>query len=304
MLLLKPRKKTSELRILEYLHTRINLQPKDKHYYISLKKGYEGEKNFDLWTAKLQRDCIILNDLLLKINNTTFQIDSLIITTDQAYLYEVKNFEGDYIYDEQRDKFFTLSKQEIINPLHQMERCTSLLRKLLYKHGLNIPIEGNVVFINEAFTLYQAPTDKPIIYRSQLNKYFNQLDTISTPLSKNRFSLADKLKSLHFVDPQYNHIPPYHYEQLHKGIVCPKCNSLSMNIGRLKAICGKCGYEESIAEAVIRSTREFRLLFPEEKITSNIIQDWCRDIKSKKTISNILGQHFRTAGKNRWIYYE
>mgnify|MGYP001157843377 FL=1 len=305
MLLFKPRKKSSELLTLEYLNTRMSLSPKDKHYYISLKKGYEGEKKFDLWTENLQCECIILNDLLLKVNNTTFQIDALIITADKTYLYEVKNFEGDYIFDPRTNKFFFIkSKQEIINPLHQLERCESLLNQLLPKHGFNTPTKGAVVFINDEFTLYQAPPDEPIIFLSQLKKHFKNLNAISAPLSRHHFLLAEKLQSLHITEPPYKQIPAYNYEQLQKGITCRKCHSFSIHIKRLKAACEECGHEELIAEAVIRSVREFQLLFPEENITSNIIHDWCREIKLKKTISNILSQHFTARGNNRWIYYE
>jgi hypothetical protein len=303
-MLLKPRKKSAELLTLQYLSTRMNLQSKDKQHYLSLKKGYEGEKKFDIWTSKLQCDCIILNDLLLQMNHTTFQIDSLIITADRIYLYEVKNFEGDYIYDPKENKFFIKPNQEIINPLHQLERCESLLNQLLLKYGFHFPMSGAVVFIHDEFTLYQAPTDKPFIFLSQLRKYFTQLNATSTLLSKHHVSLGENLKSLHTTDDRYKQIPPYKYEQLRKGITCRKCSSFSVKIKRLHSICEACGCEETISDAVMRTVKEFQLLFPEKKITARIIQDWCRSVKSRKTITAILARNFRTAGENRWIYYE
>jgi len=165
-------------------------------------------------------------------------------------------------------------------------------------------VEGEVVFINDAFTLYQAPPDKSIIYLSQLKKYFKQMNGVSSPLSKHHFSLAEKLKSLHITEPRYKQIPPYSYEQLRKGITCRKCNSFSINIKRLHSICKSCGYEETIPDAVMRTVKEFQLLFPEKKITARIIQDWCQAVKSRKTITAILAQNFNAEGENRWIYYE
>ncbi len=76
-MLYKARTKSKELLIMELLNTRMNLSSTDKQYYHSLKKGYEGEVLFDALTEKLQCECFILNDLLLNINNTNFQIDSL-----------------------------------------------------------------------------------------------------------------------------------------------------------------------------------------------------------------------------------
>src|SRR5699024_2281035 len=110
-----------------------------------LSQGCEGEKMFDAWTEKLQCDCLILNDLLLESNNTTFQIDSLLITAKTIYFYEVKNFIGDYCFHE--DKFFKLPRYEITNPLHQLSRSESLLRHLLPKNGINLPTEGLLAFV-------------------------------------------------------------------------------------------------------------------------------------------------------------
>lgn len=95
----KPRKEPAELSILKLLDVRMNLSSVEKRYYFNLKKGYEGELQFDSLVEKLECDCLVLNDLLLKVNNTTFQIDSLIITADALYFFEIKNYEGDYYYE-------------------------------------------------------------------------------------------------------------------------------------------------------------------------------------------------------------
>src|SRR3546814_3760645 len=62
-------------------------------------KGYQGEVQFDRLTEKLQRDCHILNDLQLESNKSSFQLDSSLIFQDTYSLFEVKNFEGEYVYD-------------------------------------------------------------------------------------------------------------------------------------------------------------------------------------------------------------
>src|ERR1700748_3760767 len=94
----KSRTKSAELLILKSLNIRMNLSEKDKQHYFNLEKGYKGEVLFDSLTEKLHCECFILNDLLLNLNNSTFQIDSLIISPEAIYLFEVKNYEGDYYY--------------------------------------------------------------------------------------------------------------------------------------------------------------------------------------------------------------
>ncbi|WP_369413997.1 nuclease-related domain-containing protein [Aquibacillus saliphilus] len=120
----KSRTKSKELAILKLLHMRMNLTIKDKQHYLNLQKGYQGEELFDTLTEKLQCECLVLNDLLLEVNSTTFQIDSLIITQEKIYLYEVKNYEGDYLYES--DKLFKKPRLEVINRLHQLSRSESL----------------------------------------------------------------------------------------------------------------------------------------------------------------------------------
>ena len=80
----------------------MDLYSKDKQYYFSLKKGYEGEMLFDTFTEKLQCDCLVLNDLLFEVSNTTFQIDTLLIMHKKIYFYEVKYHEGDYYYEKDK----------------------------------------------------------------------------------------------------------------------------------------------------------------------------------------------------------
>ena len=214
----KSRNQSSELKVLESLNTRMNLSGKDKQHYFNLKKGYEGEILFDLLTKKLQCECLILNDLLLKLNNTLFQIDTLIITSEIIYLFEVKNFEGDYYCES--DRFFKKPNTEINNPLTQLSKGESLLRQLLQNLGFNIPICASVVFINPQFTLYQTPLNKPFIFPTQLITYFKKLHTPPSNLNKNHEILADKLISLHIEDSPYKLLPTYEYDLLRKGITC------------------------------------------------------------------------------------
>ena len=241
---------------------------------------------------------------MLEVNNTTFQIDSLIITADKTYFYEVKNYEGDYVYNPEKDEFIKKPQHKIVNPLHQMERGETLLNQLLFKNGFKIPIDAAVVFVNDEFTLYQALSDKPVIYPNQIRRYFNKLNSIPSKLRKHHHLLAEKLMSLHITNPTYKHIPPYSYEELRKGITCRGCRSFSLNIKWAMCVCEDCGCEELLSDAVMRAVIEFQLLFPEQKITSKIIHTWCQIVKTKRTISYILTQNFKVVGENRWTHYE
>lgn len=298
----KSRSESSELRILKSLNARMNLSDNDKQRYFNLKKGYDGEVLFDSETAKLQCECFILNDLLLKQNNTTFQIDSLIIHSETIYLFEVKNFEGDYYYES--DRLYKNPKSEITNPLIQLNRSESLLRQLLKNLGCNLPISASIVFINPEFTLYQIPLNKPFIFPTQIKKYLKNLNTIPSKLNSKHKILADQFISLHIKDSPFKQLPTYDYVQLQKGITCVKCTSFSIAVEGKKCVCRECGHEEMVETAVIRNVKEHKLLFPNRKITTNVIHEWCNEIKSKRIISNILIKNLKKVGVHQWSYYE
>jgi hypothetical protein len=303
MLLLKTRSASLELRALRSLNTRMILSETEKKHYLNLEKGYQGEVMFDKLTEQFQSNVIILNDLCLEFNHSIFQIDTLIICQNAIYSNEVKNFEGDFYYES--DSFKTMAKKEIKNPLDQIKRSKFLLRQLLQNIGIQLPIESYVIFINPEFTLYQTPLNAPIIFPTQLNRYLKKLNQTPSKLNNQHHKLANQLISMHQIVSPYTKLPTYKYEQLKKGILCPDCNSfITYSVGCRRIVCDRCGYKEDVASAVLRSVEEIKLLFPEEKITTNCVYEWCKVVESKKQIGRILKQSLKLKGYGQWTYYE
>nr|WP_106783978.1 nuclease-related domain-containing protein [Lysinibacillus timonensis] len=303
-MILKTRAESLELNILKSLNNRIILSEKDRQYYLNLKKGYEGELLFDTILEMLEGNYLILNDLLLKTNNNTYQIDSLLIMSDTIFVFEVKNYEGDFIYETTSDKIYTKTKIEIVNPLIQLKRTETLLHQLLQSFGFTIKIDTSVIFVNPEFTLYQAPMELPFIFPTQINRFIKKLNAKHSKITEKHQLIADKLLSLHMRESQNSKLPKFEYEQLKKGITCEACGSfLVSDMGR-SCVCKECGHIEEVSSAVIRSIKEFQLLFPNLKITTNIIYDWCQVIKYKKKIYRILERNLKMIGTNRWVVYE
>jgi hypothetical protein len=301
-MLYKARKESTELLTLRFLNRRMELEEKDRQYYLNLEKGFEGERQFDKYTEKLKCDCLVLNDLRLSVTNTTFQIDALVITDETAFLFEVKNHEGDFYLDRDRI-YYRKNKSEVSNPLIQLQRCESLFRQLIHSLGLSLSVTAFVVFIHPEFTLYQAPLNLPILFPTQLNRFFKELNTLPSKLSGKHKKLADKLLSLHMEKTPYTKLPTYKFEQLRKGIICTACGAFACNAEGRHIVCRNCGQEEDIYSAIFRTIQEFRLLFPEQKMTTAMMKEWCKIIESNSSIRKVLEDHFKTVGKRRWAYY-
>ncbi|MGI8386793.1 nuclease-related domain-containing protein [Robertmurraya sp. P23] len=301
-MILKCRTESDELLTLRSLNTRMTLTEKEKFHYSVLEKGFEGERKFDQLLEILQEERYILNDLLLEVNNSYFQIDSLIISQEAIYLLDVKNYQGDYYLDS--DKLYSVTTdREYKNPVTQLQRSATLFRQLLQSLKRNFLVEASVIFINPEFTLYQCPVDQPFIFPTQVNRFLKSLNQITSKLNDEQKKLAKKLISLHQPKNPFNRLPEYHYDHLQKGIYCKTCFSFAVSVKTDKFVCEKCGDLEKIPLGILRNVKEFMLLFPERKITTQSIYDWCQVDLCKKTIYRTLKKNYTPCGNTRDTYY-
>jgi hypothetical protein len=302
-MLVKSRVESLKIVLLRLINARMHLSEKEFSNYTYLKKGYEGEIKSDLWLEELSEDWLVIHDLLLEYNNSKFQIDTLLISHDKIYLLDVKNFEGDYYVE--GDKWYRSmsKKKEVKNPVHQLERCETLLRAFLRDLGYNVPLESYLIFINPEFHLYLTSINPSLVFHSQTNRFLKKLNSRPVKLNKRHLKLAEQLVSLHKVEPPYPRLPAYQYEWLEKGILCLLCFCFFTEIQGSRLTCGHCGYTEGVESAVLRSVTELTLLFPDRKITTKIVQDWCKIIKSEKTIRRILLKNYKLNRNGRSSYY-
>lgn len=167
-----------------------------------------------------------------------------------------------------------------------------------------LPIEGFVTFVNPAFNLYQSPLRAPIIYPTQLDSFLKKFNQIPSKMSGRHKKLAEQLISMHRIETPYSRSISYKYEQLKKDILCSSCFSFMNLVGEKKLVCEKCGCEEDVESAVIRSVEEIRLLFRNIKITTNLVHEWCGVVPSRKMIRRILLENNKSIGYGRWYYFE
>ncbi|MGE8205236.1 nuclease-related domain-containing protein [Heyndrickxia sp. NPDC080065] len=282
------------------MNIRMDLPEKEKLDYLNLQKGFLGEKKFDEYLSNLSKDWTVLNDLLLETNNTSYQIDSLCIHSETNYLFEVKNYEGDFYIE--NDTWYSLSGKEITNPLQQLHRIESLFRRFIKSSGFNYSIESYLIFINPEFHLYNAPRNLQIVFPPQINRFMKNLENKSSNLAKNHTKLVDRLLASHMQVSPYKRIPKYTLNDLKKGITCMKCQSFYTSFIRKTLECSYCAHKEDVTNAVLRSIAELTILFPETKITTKIIHEWCKNIPFQ-TIQRIISKNFNLFGHGKSAYY-
>ncbi|MFD2656667.1 nuclease-related domain-containing protein [Gracilibacillus thailandensis] len=294
-------KKPFELKVFEALESRITFSSKELKYYHNLKQGYQGEQRFEQILKKdLHDHLLVLSDLRFEIGTTTFQIDSIILSGTTLYFFDVKNFPGDYQYLDKR--LYKLPGKEVSNPLLQLKRNETLMRQVLLELHIDLPMECFDVFINPEFTLYQAPLNQHFIFPTQVHKFIDNMNH-KPPVTSQQHKLAQHLITRDIGDYPHPRIPTFAYKELKKGLRCVNCNDISININGRNCFCSKCEHEESVADALLRNIKELCLLFPDQKITTNLVYEWCGKGYSKKSIKRFLERYFKSVGNHKWVYY-
>ena len=115
-------------------------------------KGYLGEKSVALILSFLPSDKYkIINDVLVKSNNRTIQIDHIVISIYGIFVIETKNYKG-WITGSDNSEYWTKNvfgnKYKFYNPIRQNKAHISALgRQLGLSVNKFIPI---IVFSNRA----------------------------------------------------------------------------------------------------------------------------------------------------------
>lgn len=297
---IKKRTKSLTLRVMASLFLRMDLEKGDKKYYFNQKSGYKGESDFDELTSNFSSRYPVLNDLNLEYQKNEFQIDCLIIKGKTLHLYELKNFKGDYFYE--NGKLRAYFDRQVANPIGQSDRAKVNLHNLVREMGYQYDVQEHIVFIHPKFFMYNAPSDKDYIFLSQIATHLNQLYPYEEIETHQDF--IQKLLSEHNSDYRAKQIPNYDYEKLKKGIYCSSCFSFDHKQTRQNHVCLKCGEKEAIVQAIYRSTEEFKLLFPDIPITVNQIYDWCGQVYSCQRIYRLLRKQYKMNGQTRAAYYD
>lgn len=301
---LKPLKSLTVRNFYDALDGRYSLLVEDKKYLGNLKKGEAGERLWNEQLKQISADVIIISDLTFKISNTLIQIDSLCIFQKKIVVYEVKYFEGDYFVD--KDMWLTSSGIKIRSPLVQVQRLKPLFEQLLSTLNVNIEIEYRIILIHPNFFLYQAPRDPIFIFQPQIPRYIKKINdeqalshigAFHKKLAQNlvessvdSFSLFDK--------------PVYKYSQLKKGIRCAACGEFIAVKGYRNLCCQHCEYHEAIEKGVLRTVNELFMLFPNIRLTTGLIYDWCGKTLPRYTILKLLKRNYNQKGGKKNCYFE
>lgn len=210
-----------------------------KKYYPKL-RGYMGE----FWVKRVlqklsSHDYFVMNDIMLKDELGTHQIDHIVLSNKGIFVIEMKNYYGlikGREYDSKWCQYLGKNKFFFNNPIHQNFghiKCLSSLLNIEEKHFISI-----VVFSNQVKLKVQS---RSIVTQVEFLK-----STIENFSKENTefdiYTLKEKILSININDKKQRktHVKSIRQkmrnnEDLEKNMICPKCG------GRLLEKSGKCG---------------------------------------------------------------
>jgi hypothetical protein len=197
-------------------------------------KGSIGEYKVASKLKRLnQKEYIVLNNILLKNDKLTTQIDHIVISQSGIFVIETKNYKG-WIHGHQNSEYWTQSiykhKSRLRNPIKQNWVHVFAIKKILseYKYIKYFPI---IVFAGDG-ELKNVTTTLPVIYTNKLirtiknsnvdkNLTYEQMEMISNKLLEN--NISDRKSSKNHSSQVKQQINERNKKE--KQRICPKCEN-------------------------------------------------------------------------------
>lgn len=197
-------------------------------------KGIIGEFNVNTRLRFLGNEYIVLKDILIKSsNNSTSQIDEIILSEYGIFVIETKNYKG-WIFGNEKSENWTQiifkERYNFRNPVKQNWSHIYALKNILSNFP-NIKYFPIVVFTGDV-TLKKIESSIPVIYDNQIN------NTIKSLSSEKCISLKELMQiksTLEFSEIKEKIIKKEHIKTIKRKIIndklkkenliCPKCNS-------------------------------------------------------------------------------
>lgn len=295
-------KMSSELQLYKGLEGRRPFSKAELTAFQNEEKGHEGEQHFaELLHHHVDRRFLSMYNVLLEHRGTVIEIDCLLLFQNQLFLFEVKNYRGEFKWH--ADYLYAYhSKKQYRNPTHQLQRTEIILREILSTLDATYQIHSYVIFVHPTFTLYHAERDTPVILPTNIQAFLSRFQQIPDKLTPQHEHLLRQLETLRLPVSPYTKHPDVSYNQLKKDLFCQQCRR-SMESDRRKISCATCAYSESTDSSLLRHIIEFELLFPDELITTGVISEWIGGKLSKTTLRRVMNHYMQAIPNGKYTHY-
>ncbi len=202
--------------------------------YQSYLPGYKGTVGEKIVARQLQRlnknEYTVLNNIYLKVNGRSIQIDHLVLSVYGIFVIETKNYSG-WIHGNENSEFWTQTfykkKIKFGNPVKQNRAHIYFLKRVLASYK-QLDYYSIIVFAGDG-TLKNVCTQTPVVYKNRLIKTIRQ---VKTPVLSGEqvVEVADQIRRYRVIDRKVikehkNYVRRSYFERNRKinALICPDC---------------------------------------------------------------------------------
>lgn len=269
------RRRTEKHCQLEYKEARAFISHEEKKKLKSLRIGFEGELQFDSIVNAETPELIHFKDYRFVSDQNEYQIDNILLTGDNLFLFEVKNFSFDLKYT--TDIWKLMNGKDWVNPITQVDQQRNKFNQLLSLVNYQLPVYSNIVFINPSQTIYNLVEHPKVHTYSNIRK---RLKHIYKENTLDHTQLLNHLNSLHVTHSKYSKPTDIILEKMKKGIICSKCFNYLDRISQKRFVCKSCKTFLSGRESAKELIHEMKIYNSQSELSSYQMTDICGGLLS------------------------
>lgn len=294
------RRKSANHIYLEVLETRSGLSGKEKRDLKRYRSGYEGERDYDAVLEEVGHNRLyVFRDVWLGIRESKVQLDTLIVADDRLIVNEIKNYSGNYSYE---DGVWKVRGHQISeDPVSQVSIAVNKLLKLRYDTGVHFEVQKEIVFVNPYMIFDHTDYKNPELFvmRNGLKQYFRSLHNNTSGHSAK--GLAEEV-ARRIIKPPHP-VSVNESAKVRFGVNCHKCSGFDIMIKRFCSECQACGCVEPFERLIVRAAIEFSVLFPGEKMTRRKIHEFLGGAINCQSVQRRLSRYFVKEGDGKQSHY-
>lgn len=281
-------KKSLLLRRLEFLNWRRGLNNDRKKQLEQLQRGHLGEVYFEeVLKSYSDKQWTILSDLNLKTVIGYVQIDFLLLTNREIYIFEVKNYAFNCLV--RNNRWFFENKQSLsTNVSQQVQNAALHIRKIFDKELQPPTIHPCIIYAHPNYSAKMLSEPEEIILNAaQIPLFLGEIATNHQMTKTNYYS--KKIKE--FLNPEAELFFMEEVsvdDNIRRGIYCAACQKFSPLQNYRSVVCKLCGHIESKGDCIKRLAEEYCTLYLTREITSRELAAFSDFYFSKKQIRHHL----------------
>lgn len=271
-----------------------------------LEAGRAGEQVVLEYLQKYgNEDWVVIQNMWLS-NGGPFEADFILLTNHGPYLFEVKNYTSDFVYQNGIVSFN--SQIAAGDPIYQTRRNQINLEKICQLHSRQLQVKGALLLVGiDNYTeIHSEVEDIDIVIRTHLRHYIQKIaekDRVFQGYPMNKKQVTNQLERFE-INGNYGPeiVSKDILDGLIKGIQCPFCDGFDVKINRKVTYC-PCGFKEDREIVILRTICEFGVLTFDKHLRIGELLEFFDGKISRDSLRQVLTKYFQEIKKNRYSYF-